>query len=90
MIPVKEDVFNKLSWERIDGLELDKTIEGLTVIGSEPTDYPDTDGITIYLKKPSGDIIALDIGADYFFIDEGENPFYTQLATIPAEQTQNT
>ena len=88
MIPIRDDVFNNLSWEHIDGLELDKAIEGLTVIGSEPTDYPLTDGITIYLKKPNGDVIALDIGADYFSPDEGENPFYTHLATIPAKQTQ--
>ncbi len=87
MIPIRDDVFINLKWESVDGLDLDKIIEGLTVVGSEPTNYPDTDGVTIYLKKPSGDLLALDIGVEYFSTDEGENPFYTQLARIPAKQT---
>lgn len=83
MIPVNDETFNNLKWKHIDGLELDKTIEGLTVIGSEPTDYPLTDGITIYLKKPNGAMIALDIGADFYTAESDDNPFYTHIADIP-------
>lgn len=84
MIPIRDDIFNSLEWRPVDGLKLDKLIEGMTVIGSEPTDYPLTDGITLYLRSPSGAMIALDIGADYFTAGDDENPFYTKLADIPA------
>lgn len=86
MIPINDNVFNNLKWKKVDALKLDKIIAGLTVIGCEPCDYPDTDGITIYLGKPEGDVIAIDIGADYFFKEEGENPFYVSMAAIRRAQ----
>jgi len=54
MIPLTDNVFNRLSWEPVDGMSLDKLIEGLTVIGAEPTDYPLTDAVTIYLRDREG------------------------------------
>jgi len=80
MIPFTDNTFNALSWKPVDGMELDSLIQGLTVVGAEPTDYPLTDAITLYLRDRSGAILALDIGTD----PETENGFYIRKAT--AEQ----
>lgn len=87
MIPeilMDEKVYDYLSWEDVDGLKLDKLIEGMTVIGSEPIDYPLTDGIDIYLRSKDGAIYALEIGYyDDFVRDaETENLFYVKMAKV--------
>ena len=86
MIPeilMDEKVYDYLSWEDVDGLKLDTIIEGMTVIGSEPIDYPLTDGIDLYLKDKNGDIYALEIGYDDFARDaETENLFYVKMAKV--------
>lgn len=83
-----EKIYNGLKWEAVDGMALDKIIEGATVIGAEPTDYPLTDGITIYLKNRAGELVALDIGADFLTSprSEEENEFYISLAVLPDEE----
>lgn len=83
MISISEDVYNKLDWKPVHAHNLDKLLEGLTVVGSEPIDYPLTDGLIIYFKDASGHLTALDIGADAFVSGDDENPFYTHLAEIP-------
>ena len=85
MIPITDRVFNNLSWEPVDGMSLDKLLEGLTVIVAEPTDYPLTDAVTLYLKDREGDILALDIGADIFNTEPEENPFYINMARAKPE-----
>ena len=80
MIPIADTEFNRLSWEQVDGLEVDRIITGLEVVGAEPTDYPLTDGLTIYLRDKAGKILALDIGADIYTVDPEENPFYIAIA----------
>lgn len=80
MIPLNDNEFNRLSWEQVDGLAVDSLITGLEVVGAEPTDYPVTDGLTIYLKDAQGNITALDIGADIYTEDPDENPFYIAIA----------
>jgi hypothetical protein len=80
MIPITDTEFNRLSWEQVDGLTVDRLITGLEVVGAEPTDYPVTDGLTIYLKDKEGNITALDIGADIYTEDPAENPFYIAIA----------
>lgn len=87
MIPeilMDDEVYNNLRWEDVDGSKLDKLIEGMTVIGSEPIDYPLTDGIDIYLRGKDGFIYALEIGYyDDFVRDaETENPFYVKMAKV--------
>lgn len=80
-----DDVYNSLKWSEVDGKELDKIIEGATIVGAEPTDYPLTDGITIYIKNRAGELIALDIGADFIKSprSEDENEFYINMAVVP-------
>lgn len=76
-------VYDNLRWEDVDGLKLDKLIEGMTVIGSEPIDYPLTDGIDIYLRGKDGFIYAFEIGYDDFARDaETENLFYVKMAKV--------
>ena len=86
MIPeilMDEKVYDNLRREDVDGLKLDKLIEGMTVIGSEPIDYPLTDGIDIYLRGKDGAIYALEIGYDDFAKDaETENLFYVKMAKV--------
>jgi len=90
MIPLTDNVFNRLSWEPVDGQSLDGLIEGLTVIGAEPTDYPLTDAVTIYLKDREGAVLALDIGADIFNTEPGGNPFYINMARAKPERGTET
>ena len=80
-----DDVYNSLKWSEVDGKALDKIIEGATIVGAEPTDYPLTDGITIYIKNRAGELIALDIGADFIKSprSEDENEFYINMAVVP-------
>ena len=88
MIPLTDNVFNSLSWEPVDGMSIDKAIEGLTVIGAEPTDYPLTDALTIYFRDRDGAILALDIGADIFNSEPEGNPFYINMARAKPERTE--
>lgn len=83
MIPIEDSVFNNLKWKPVDGQKLDSIITGLTIVGSEPTDYPLTDGITLYLKNGAGELLALDIGADIYSVEKEENPCYMALSHIP-------
>lgn len=80
-----DDVYNSLKWSEVDGKELDKIIEGATIVGAEPTDYPLTDGITIYIKNRAGELITIDIGADFIKSprSEDENEFYINMAVVP-------
>ncbi len=80
------DVFDNLKWETVDGEELDKIIEGMTVIGSEPIDYPATNGILSYLKDNNNTIYAVEIGYENS-IDEDGNPFYVSMAKIEPDDT---
>lgn len=80
MIPLTDNEFNRLSWEQVDGLKVDSLITGLEVVGAEPTSYPLTDGLTIYLKDTEGNITALDIEADLYTEDPEEIPFYIAIA----------
>lgn len=85
MLPdgVINDVFNDLEWEDMDVMELDKAVEGLTVIGGEPIGCPPyTDGTIIYLRQPNGDVMVLEISA--FDSVKWENAFCMRSATIPA------
>lgn len=76
MIPFTDETFNNLRWKPVDGMELDSLIQGLTVVGAEPTDYPQTDAITLYLRAEDGSIVALDIGTD-----TEDSSFYMRTAT---------
>jgi len=80
---IEESAFNALEWRAIDGEKIDEALTGATVIGAEPVDYPETDGLIIYLRGRSGAAFALEAGAEYDFAEEGENPFYTRLAVVP-------
>lgn len=82
---IKEDAFNALEWRDIDGEKIDDALTGATVIGAEPVDYPQTDGLIIYLRGRSGAAFALEAGADTVFMEDGENPFYTRLAVVPLQ-----
>lgn len=57
-------------------MKINKLIEGAMVIGAEPTDYPCTDEVTIYLKKKSGKCFALRFGTDV------GHPFYIDVASL--------
>lgn len=48
----------------VDGERLDDLTRGAVILGVEPIDYPLTDGLYIYLKRPAGDVIALLIETD--------------------------
>lgn len=85
-LPEEDEAYNSLEYDPVDGEALNHIIEGMEVIGAEPTDYPDTDGITIYLRAKDNSIKALDIGADIFNIEPEENPFYIRLATFPKNE----
>lgn len=65
----------------IDPEQLDDLIKGAVILGSETIDYPLTDGMIVYLKRPAGDVIGVlfDIDAD----PKGLIPLIvTRVATI--------
>ncbi len=74
---------DNLSWEEVDGEQLQSIIEGLTVCGAEPIDYPLTDGAIIYLTG-KGKLIALELGTNYEAANE--NGLYIKIANIPDEE----
>lgn len=85
-LPTEDEDYNNLEYAPVDGEALDALIAGMEVIGAEPTDYPLTDGVTIYLRGKDGNIKALDIGADIFNTETEENPFYVSMANFPAKK----
>jgi len=48
----------------VDGEQLDNLIKGAFVLGAQPVDYPLTDGVYLYLRLRTGDVIALFIETD--------------------------
>lgn len=46
-------------YKRADPEQLDKLTRGAVVLGMEPIDYPVTDGMILYLKRPAGDVIGV-------------------------------
>lgn len=85
MIQISDKEYNKLSWRDIDGARVDTLFTGSRVVGAEPTDYPDTDAITLYLEDAKGNITALEIGADRYTLDPVDNPFYMRITEIKRE-----
>ena len=39
MIPINDETFNNLDWQAVDGMQVDSLLQGLQIIGAEPTDY---------------------------------------------------
>lgn len=58
--------YDSLIYKDVDPEEIDDLIRGAVVLGSETIDYPLTDGMILYLKRPAGDVIsvAFDVDAD--------------------------
>lgn len=75
MNPFTSNEFNKLNWKAIGENDLNCIIEGMKILGTEPINYPLTDGIIIYLKDKDGAINALDIS-----ISEYETKIELQIA----------
>lgn len=82
MMIVTDDEYNNLDWEPLDGMKVNEMVEGLTALGAEPTDYPETDAITFFFRDRNGDILVIDTGADIFNTGEDENPFYVNVARV--------
>lgn len=82
---ISDEEFNGLSWENIDGRELEALISGRRVRGVEPIDYPLTDGIIIYLQDNSGGLLALEVGTDS---EQNGRSFYTDIARVPRAETK--
>ena len=65
-------------YTEVDPETLDDQTRGAVVLGMETIDYPLTDGMIIYLKRPAGDVIGLLLETD---ADEIENGLYDLLTT---------
>ena len=50
--------------QEIDAERLDDLTRGAVILGVETIDYPLTDGLYIYMRRPAGDVIALLIETD--------------------------
>lgn len=79
-------ITDNLLWEPAGAQTIAEAIEGGTITGAEPIDYPLTDGLIIYLTGRSGRQLALEIGADPDADPTEGNPFYINLAEIPQTQ----
>ena len=62
--------------QAIDGERLDDLTRGAVILGVETVDYPLTDGLYIYMRRPAGDVIALLIETD---ADEQDGGSYEVL-----------
>ena len=52
--------------EPVDGKQLDGILAGCVILGVEPVNYPFTDGLYIYVKRPGSGVYAIVIDApDY-------------------------
>ena len=80
---ITDEVFDSLSWENVDGRQLDGLITGWTVFGAEPIDYPITNGAIIYLRDASGNLAAIEMGQE-----PGGDRFYIRYAKIPSGVAQ--
>lgn len=87
MIQVTDKTFNRLTWGTLDAMDLDSLITGMEIVGAEPTDYPATDGLTIYLRSKSGELYALDTGYDPYMTEQPDPPVYIHWAKIPEEES---
>lgn len=56
--------YDSLIYKAIDAEQLDDLIRGAVILGSETIDYPLTDGMILYLKRPAGDVISVAFDAD--------------------------
>lgn len=83
MIPIDDETFNNLDWQAVDGMQVDSLLQGLQIIGAEPTDYPLTDSVIIYARNNNtGEIKVIYIGTDPITDKETEDPFYIRTATV--------
>ena len=62
--------------DTVDGEQLDKLIKGAFVLGAQPVDYPLTDGVYLYFRLRTGEVIALLIETD---TDEQDGGSYEVL-----------
>ena len=62
--------------QEVDAQRLDDLTRGAIVLGIETVDYPLTDGLNIYMRQPTGDVIALFIETD---ADEQDGGSYEVL-----------
>lgn len=53
-----------IDYSPIDAEAVDDLARGAVVLGVETIDYPDTDGLIIYLKRPAGGVVGLLIETD--------------------------
>ena len=56
--------YDSLIYKDIDAEQLDDIIRGAVILGSETIDYPLTDGMILYLKRPAGDVISVIFDTD--------------------------
>lgn len=63
-------------YKDVDPETLDDLTRGAVILGTETIDYPLTDGMIIYLKRPAGDVIGV-----LFDIDTDEKGLIDQIIT---------
>ena len=84
MIPkeaLNDEIFDNLKWSSMikkTNDQLDKTLEGVTIVGAEYIDYPIPDGVLLYLKDNHGKVTVLELG-----VDENDSTLYAQIAELP-------
>ena len=81
MIPIDDSTFNNLEWKPVDGMKVDALLQDTQVIGAEPTDYPLTNSMIIYvMNNQAGTVMAVEIGTDQTI--DSTAPLYINIATI--------
>ncbi len=64
VVRIIDEEYDDLTYKDLDPEELDDLIRGSVVLGSETIDYPATDGMILYLKRPAGDVVSVAFDAD--------------------------
>ena len=76
---IDDKMFDALEWEEVDGMKLNELVAGQILTGTEPVDYPATDGVLLYLQDSTGAQTVIEIGQDPY-----EGFFYIHRAKVPA------
>lgn len=67
-----------------DMQELCRQLAGATITRAETVDHPLTSAITLYMQRADGRRVALEVGTDERQAVEADNPFYMNVAELPA------
>ena len=89
MIPISKNEYTSLDWKDVEIEDFDSIVSGSTIIGGLIFSLPGEGRTILFLHKPDGKMIAVDIATDYYdVIDSGTDPAWITIAEIESKRSQ--